>query len=59
MGRGEKSLLHDPGTELRLRGREKRRAKIINGMEDEKKRTMPNAPMHDVITMLPLLDTIR
>ena len=30
---GEKSLLCDPGSELRLRGRENRRTKIINGME--------------------------
>ena len=30
---GEKSLLRDPGSELRLGGRENRRAKIINGME--------------------------
>ena len=31
---GEKSLLCDPGSELRLGGREKGRAKIINGMEN-------------------------
>ena len=30
---GEKSLVCDPGSELRLGGRENRRAKIINGME--------------------------
>ena len=28
---GEKSLLCDPGSELRLGGRENRRAKMING----------------------------
>ena len=33
MGRGEKSLQCDPGSELRLGGRENARAKIINGME--------------------------
>ena len=40
VGRGEKSLLGDPGSELRLGGREKRRAKIIkwNGGEKEKER---------------------
>ena len=37
VGRGEKSLLCDPGSELRLGGRENRRAKIINGMEQKKK----------------------
>ena len=33
---GEKSLLCDPGSKLRLGGSENRRAKIINGMEKEK-----------------------
>ena len=36
VGRGEKSLLCDPGSELRLGGGEKRRAKTINGMEKKK-----------------------
>ena len=31
MGRGGKNLLCDPGSELRLGGRENRRATIING----------------------------
>ena len=38
MGRGEKSLLCGPGSELRLGGREKRRARIINGMKKEEKK---------------------
>ena len=33
VGRGEKGLLCDPRSELRLGGREKRSAKIINGMK--------------------------
>ena len=37
VGRGEKSLLSDLGSELRLRGSRTRRAKIINGMGWEKK----------------------
>ena len=37
MGRGGNSLLCDPGSELRLGGRENRRAKIINGMEKKQK----------------------
>ena len=39
MGRGEKSLLClcDPGSELRLGGREERRAKTIHGMEKKRK----------------------
>ena len=37
MGRGKKSLLCDPGSELRLGGRENRRAKIINGMKKKTK----------------------
>ena len=32
---GEKSLLCDPGSELRLRGERDRSAKIINGMKNE------------------------
>ena len=38
MGRGgeEPATVCDPGSELRLGGREKRRAKIINGMEKKK-----------------------
>ena len=40
MGRGERRLLLcDPRSELRLGGREKRRAKIITGMELKKVRT--------------------
>ena len=42
-GRGEKSLPFDPGSELRLAGREKRREKIIHGI----KRTFVN-PQHHV-----------
>ena len=34
--RREKSLLCDPGSELRLEGLEKIRANTINGMEKEK-----------------------
>ena len=34
----EKSLLCDPGSESRLGGREKRRAKIINGMKKRKEK---------------------
>ena len=34
---GEKSLLWDPGSELRLGKSEKRRAKIINGTKKKKK----------------------
>ena len=44
MGKGERSLLCDPGSELRLGGRECRRAKIIlrvNGIEENKKKTSP------------------
>ena len=38
-GGGEKSLLCDPGFEVRLGGREKkRRAKIINGVEKKEKK---------------------
>ena len=37
LGREVKSLLCDPGSELRLGGREKRRAKLINGMKTRKK----------------------
>ena len=40
MGRGEKSLLCDPGSELRLGGRDNRRAKIINGMKKKKEKNM-------------------
>ena len=36
VGRGGKSLLCDPGSELRLGGRQNRRAKIVNGMEKKK-----------------------
>ena len=36
---GEKSLLCDPGSELRLGGRENRRATIINRMEKNWKKT--------------------
>ena len=39
-GGGEKSLLCDPGSELRLGGRGKRRAKIIDGMEIKKKKLL-------------------
>ena len=36
---GGRSLLHDPTrSELRLGGREKKRAKIINGMEKKKRK---------------------
>ena len=35
---GKKNLLCDPGSELRLGGREKRRAKIINGKRKKKKK---------------------
>ena len=35
---GEKSLLCDPGSELRLGGRENRRANIINGMKKKKEK---------------------
>ena len=39
MGRGEKSLLCNPGSELRLLGgSEERKAKIRTGMEKKKKR---------------------
>eukprot|EP00610_Laminaria_digitata_P001320 TRINITY_DN3196_c0_g1_i1.p2 TRINITY_DN3196_c0_g1~~TRINITY_DN3196_c0_g1_i1.p2 ORF type:complete len:51 (-),score=10.06 TRINITY_DN3196_c0_g1_i1:151-303(-) len=38
VGRGEKSLLCDPGSELRLWRERDRSAKIINGMEKEKKK---------------------
>ena len=34
-GGGGKSLLGDPGCESRLGGREKRRAKIINGIQEK------------------------
>ena len=34
--RGENGLVYDPGSELRLGGREKRGAKIINGMNKTK-----------------------
>ena len=37
VGRREKSLLCDPGSELRLGGRENRRAKITNEMENKNK----------------------
>ena len=37
MGRGDKSLLCGPGSELRQGGREKRRAKITNGMVTKKR----------------------
>ena len=37
MGRGEKCLLCDPGSELRLAWRETIKAKIINGMEKKGK----------------------
>ena len=53
--RGEKGLLCDPGSELRLGGREKRRAKIINGMEKKKKKhthsggCYQTAFMHDML----------
>ena len=37
-GRGEKSLLWDPGSEIRVGRRERRRyAKVINGMRKKKK----------------------
>ena len=36
VGRGEKRLLWDPGFDMRLGRREKRRAKIINGMGKQK-----------------------
>ena len=35
MGRGEKSLLCDPGSELLLGGREKRRANILKGDKEK------------------------
>ena len=39
VGRGEKSLLCEPGSELRVGSRERRRcAKIINGMSKKKKK---------------------
>ena len=38
VGRGEKSLLCGPGSEFRLAGREKSRARIINGMTKNKKK---------------------
>ena len=38
VGRGEKGLLCDPGSVLRLGGREKRRAKIVNGMKKRRKK---------------------
>ena len=38
MERGEKSLLRDPGSELRLGGRENRRAKIMNGTGKKKEK---------------------
>ena len=41
-GRVEKSLLCDPGSELRLGGRDNRRAKIINGMEEKQKKKKKN-----------------
>ena len=37
VGRGGKRLLCDPGSELRLGGRDNRRAKIINGMRKKEK----------------------
>ena len=37
MWRGQKSLVCDPGSELRLGGREKRRAKILNGINQKTK----------------------
>ena len=41
MDRGEKSLLFDPGSELRLGGRERKRAKIINkGIGKKKKKVL-------------------
>ena len=47
---GEKSLLCDPGSQLRLGGREDRRAKIINGMEKKKKRVQESmAYYRDVV----------
>ena len=42
VGRGEKRLLCDPGSELRPRGREKRRAKVINGMQTKQKTAISN-----------------
>ena len=43
-GGGEKSLLRDPGSELRLGGRENRRAKVTNGMgEKERKKKKKTA----------------
>ena len=36
---GEKSLLCNPGSELRLGGRENRRAKIVNGIKKTKTKT--------------------
>ena len=33
---GEKSLLCDPGSELRLGGRENRRARTVSGMGEKK-----------------------
>ena len=36
-------MLCDPGSELRLRGREKRTAKIIKGMEQKKAVYVSNA----------------
>ena len=41
---GGKSLLCDSGSELRLGGRENRRAKIINGMEKNKQKTVRFPP---------------
>ena len=48
VGSGEKNLLCDPGSELRLRGDRTRRANTINDMEKKKKR------MRDIATMLAL-----
>ena len=45
VGRGEKSLLSDLGSELRLRGSRTRRAKIINGMEKKKKKEARKIPV--------------
>ena len=39
--KGEKSLLCDPVSELRLGGRQKRRAKTTNGMEKKRTRLAP------------------
>ena len=50
-GEGEKSLLCDPGSELRLGGREKRRAKIYK--RDEKKNKLLGSSQVQRMPVLP------